>query len=274
MDAAEERGYLRLLLRAAKEPDCGLPDDDSQLAIMSLLGLQWNKPTADKSRRIGEATSGQKVRKCFFEKDGRIFNIRLLREFENQKRIRAVRAEAGKHGGRPKKQTETNSFTNVKANGKQNETSPSPSFNTSSNEEVKDSCSSDDEREFRLQSTERMFKPAERITAWFEHKFWPLYPRKVAKQAALKAALKALPAKKPVDIIAGLQAQLPKFEALIAAGEIASVPHAKTWLNARRWEDEIEPPGRVPATGVVVRMEQRNGVVGFADMISERSKQG
>ena len=83
--------------------------------------------------------------------------------------------------------------------------------------------------------------PAERMTRWFEFDFWPLYPRKVAKKTARKAALKVLPGKIPADIVAGLKAQLPKFEAMVPAGDIVSVPHAGTWLNAHRWEGEPEP---------------------------------
>jgi uncharacterized protein YdaU (DUF1376 family) len=37
MTAAEERGYLRLLLHAWKNPDCGLPNDDRILAHLSKL---------------------------------------------------------------------------------------------------------------------------------------------------------------------------------------------------------------------------------------------
>jgi hypothetical protein len=77
MDAAEERGYLRLLLYAASEPDCGLPDSDSELAFISLLGSQWGKPTADESRRLGALTSGDKLRRCFYLKTNRLFNDKL-----------------------------------------------------------------------------------------------------------------------------------------------------------------------------------------------------
>jgi hypothetical protein len=38
MTAAEERGYLRLLLYSWNEDDCGLPDDDDTLAQLSKLG--------------------------------------------------------------------------------------------------------------------------------------------------------------------------------------------------------------------------------------------
>lgn len=124
MDAAEERGYLRLLLRCAKEEDCGIPHDAAQLSIMSMLGAQWWKKTADKSRRIGEMTSGDKLLKCFESRGGRLYNLRLLKEFENQKRIREERRIAGLKGGRPKandNQLVSNSLANENQMGKQNE---------------------------------------------------------------------------------------------------------------------------------------------------------
>ena len=127
MDAAEERGYLRLLMRAAKEPECCLPDDDVQLAIMSMLGSQWYKPTTDKSRRVGSLTSGQKLRECFVVFDGKLRNERLYREYENQQKVREARSKAGGLGGRPKKQIETNSLSNALANDKLNENKENPS---------------------------------------------------------------------------------------------------------------------------------------------------
>lgn len=70
MSAVEERGFLRLLLHAAKMPDCGLPDDDEYLARIALIG----------SKRWASG-SGQKLRECFFRHKGRLFNATLLREF-------------------------------------------------------------------------------------------------------------------------------------------------------------------------------------------------
>lgn len=103
MDAVEERGYLRLLLYAATEPDCGLPNDDDELANISLLGPQWNKPTADEFKRFKSQTSGQKLRACFIEKGERLFNDRLLREFEHQKDVSAKRSASAKLGVEQKK---------------------------------------------------------------------------------------------------------------------------------------------------------------------------
>jgi len=64
--------------------------------------------------------------------------------------------------------------------------------------------------------------------------FWKQYPRKVAKPNALKSWLKIKPddvvLKKMLDAIN--QQQLP-------SKEIQFVPHPATWLNAKRWEDEV-----------------------------------
>jgi uncharacterized protein YdaU (DUF1376 family) len=67
--------------------------------------------------------------------------------------------------------------------------------------------------------------------------FWKQYPRKVAKPNAFKSWLKIKPddvvLKKMLDAIN--QQQLP-------SKEIQFVPHPATWLNAKRWEDEITAP--------------------------------
>jgi uncharacterized protein YdaU (DUF1376 family) len=66
--------------------------------------------------------------------------------------------------------------------------------------------------------------------------FWKSYPRKVARENALKAWLKI----KPDD---ALTKQI--IDAINKQGlcnrEIQFVPHPASWLNAARWEDEIAP---------------------------------
>ena len=49
MTAAEERGYLRLLMHAWKSPDCGLPKDDKTLAQLSKLGGAWRGKSGDRA---------------------------------------------------------------------------------------------------------------------------------------------------------------------------------------------------------------------------------
>ena len=83
MTAAEERGYLRLLMHAWKAEDCGLPDDDSVLAVLSKLGGAW------------KGKSGAVLRAQFTPRDGRLFNERLLRERTYQEEQRRKRSKAG-----------------------------------------------------------------------------------------------------------------------------------------------------------------------------------
>lgn len=67
--------------------------------------------------------------------------------------------------------------------------------------------------------------------------FWSIYPRKVAKQAAFKAFLKALDVATAEEICAGARryADDPNRSPSYTA-------HAATWLNAHRWGDEPLPP--------------------------------
>ena len=74
---------------------------------------------------------------------------------------------------------------------------------------------------------------------WFETMFWKLYPRKVGRDAAVKAAVKALRTATQAEVIAGLQRYQfnpePQYQ-----------PHASTWLNAGSWK--VEPDTRPPTT--------------------------
>ena len=72
--------------------------------------------------------------------------------------------------------------------------------------------------------------------------FWTAYPRKVAKPEALKAWIKI----KPDDdtfaaIMAGLAAAKASRDWTKDDGQF--IPHPTTWLNQRRWEDQLETAG-------------------------------
>ena len=68
------------------------------------------------------------------------------------------------------------------------------------------------------------------------NRFWSLYPRKVAKIVAERRWKKL--SKKDIDEILKIY-----NEHLIRwrYKDIQYVPHPATWLNQRRWEDELEP---------------------------------
>lgn len=77
--------------------------------------------------------------------------------------------------------------------------------------------------------------------------FWSLYPRRVAKRAALAEWQKEMKrGTSPSDIIQGLRRQLPA----LTSKDPQFIPHARTWLHQGRWEDEPEPIQRERPRGV------------------------
>lgn len=66
--------------------------------------------------------------------------------------------------------------------------------------------------------------------------WWSHYPRKVGKQGALKAYRRARKAVDADVLFEAIKVHGPK----IALAEDRFRPHASTWLNEGRWEDEIE----------------------------------
>jgi len=64
--------------------------------------------------------------------------------------------------------------------------------------------------------------------------FWKKYPRKVAKPNAQKAWLRI----KPDDVVLKKMLDAINQQGL-SSKEIQFVPHPATWLNAKRWEDEV-----------------------------------
>lgn len=96
-----------------------------------------------------------------------------------------------------------------------------------------------EKREERRESEKREIHGELPFAEWFETRFWRLYPRKVGRDAALKAAEKALRTATQAAIIAGLQQYQFSPEARYQ-------PHASTWLNAGSWK--VEPDTKPPTT--------------------------
>jgi hypothetical protein len=71
-------------------------------------------------------------------------------------------------------------------------------------------------------------------------RFWQVWPRKVAKAKAEKAWTKLAPdPEMEARILAAVAAQANTPGWVKDGG--AFIPHAATWLNGRRWEDEVGP---------------------------------
>jgi len=69
--------------------------------------------------------------------------------------------------------------------------------------------------------------------------FWSAYPRKTAKANALKAFEKLNPDGDLMKMMIGALSRWSKSEQWTKDGG-QFVPHASTWLNGRRWEDELQ----------------------------------
>ncbi len=93
-DPLEEGAFFHLLCLEWQQPDLGLPDNDNELAILSRLGPRWFKKPHPKATM----TCGERIRKSFLQKGGRLYNNRLLRERQKQVEHREKMAEAGLRG--------------------------------------------------------------------------------------------------------------------------------------------------------------------------------
>lgn len=122
MHPEEEGGYFRLLLHAAGQPDCGLPDDDNELARFSRLGDSWFKRP-----KLSNLTRGERIRQCFFIQDGRLFNALLLEdrkkwdEIVEQKRYAGVRSGESRRAHSSKRSTGVEQELNTRSTGTRTE---------------------------------------------------------------------------------------------------------------------------------------------------------
>lgn len=66
--------------------------------------------------------------------------------------------------------------------------------------------------------------------------FWTVYPRKIAKAAALKAWEKAVKLETGRNITAAAN----RFAQSQRGKDVKYIPHASTWLNQERWTDDPE----------------------------------
>jgi hypothetical protein len=105
-------------------------------------------------------------------------------------------------------------------------------------EYLKRSGETPEQEQIQIESRGRADKTlahADAVRVWYDDEFYPIFPRKKAKPAGLKAARSHL---KTIELrtaaIDGLRRQLPE----LLATEPQHRPYPATWINGRRWEDE------------------------------------
>jgi hypothetical protein len=111
-------------------------------------------------------------------------------------------------------------------------------------------------------STSRGLQRSGDIQADFE-RWWAVYPRKVAKDAARKEFLRLAPASALVDAMIGkVREQRASAQWLKDGGQF--IPHGRTWLHQRRWEDE-----EVPSAGVALTPRTAGTLAAVAEIMRE-----
>jgi hypothetical protein len=76
--------------------------------------------------------------------------------------------------------------------------------------------------------------------------FWKIYPRRTAKSAALKAWNKLKPDSELQNKIKAAVERQTRFPGWMK-DDGQFIPHAATYLNGRRWEDEVQTETSLPA---------------------------
>ena len=88
-------------------------------------------------------------------------------------------------------------------------------------------------------------------------RFWEAYPKKTAKPDAVKAFGKLKPDAELLEVMLGA-IERQKATAQWQEDNGRFIPHPATWLNGRRWEDEVRSGGMPARTVTAQDYEQRD----------------
>lgn len=185
------------------------------------LFLDFNETTQD----LNDEQCGRLIRALVDYANGterilegpELIAFRFLKcSIDRNERLSALRSEAGSKGG---KQTQANASKNKQdqanaSKGKQNTININKNINTNNDKDNKNALADRFER------------------------FWAVYPRHIAKQNARKAFEKLNPDDELLTVmINAVEKQKQSEQWTKDNGQY--IPHPATWLNQRRWEDEV-----------------------------------
>lgn len=124
--------------------------------------------------------------------------------------------------------------------------------NDSNNSNVTNNVTCNTEKEKEIEKDKEIYIQARaRIDNQFAE-FWEEYPRKVGKPKAKHAFMKAVKDQQTFDaLMDGLKRYKQTGQWNRDNGEF--IPHPTTWLNQRRWEDDIPAPARASPNGLIER---------------------
>ena len=193
-----------------------------QGAFIHLCQLYWVKhgqftihqATLEIGKDLLERLSESEIVKT----EGEEIRIEFLdMQMEDLNRLIERRKEAGRKGGQASAKQIEASAKQIEASAKQTE--------ASAKQTEADKIRLDKIREEEIRKKEEI----KNTCAMFDQ-FWAIYPRKTGKQAASKSFAKLSNAdqQEAMNNISRLYAQTP----------VQFVPHAATYLNGKRWEDQ------------------------------------
>ncbi len=151
----------------------------------------------------------------------------IERDGEKWENTCTARSEAGKKGGRPSK-TNNLSENQIKAQ-------KAKGFFEKQTKAKKADTETDIETDIETDKV-TLPTPSKGAGEGF-NEFWQAYPKKTAKQAALKAWKKLKPDSELLKVILNALEQ-QKQSAQWQKEDGQFIPYPATWLNGRRWEDD------------------------------------
>lgn len=181
---------------------------------------------------------------CFTVTEGRLMQPRIERERQKQETYRALKAEAGRKGGRPKATSKQKKAQVISSLSTIEAKESPPSSSSSSFSDLPSSSSVSDlqfaEEVMTLQpgstTIPRAHKPALVGDERFRQ-FWLVYPNKKGKDDALKAWQKRNPSAALTELIVAAVVRQTQWADWTKDGG-RFIPHPSTWLNRGSWDDE------------------------------------
>ena len=189
---------------------------DVQVAFLRLCCVYWNaecEMTLDHAHLEGDGHLDRLLTTKLIETNGQAIFIKFLDiQWEEANLHRTKMSEAGKRSAERRVSKVEEISTNVEPMLNLPSTYVEPMFN----------------REEK--SREEKTKEQRKNTCVAFDQFWAIYPRKTGKQSALKAftRLSNSDQQEAMNNISRLYAQTP----------VQFVPHAATYINGKRWEDQ------------------------------------
>lgn len=202
------------------------------------------------------------------EEDGTIFSRRMVRD----EAFRQSRATNGKKGGRPS-ESASKPTDNLPETYAEPTVEPVVILDHNLNQTPSSSSSSSKKKKPPVPNgtspSGEALSPKEALKRF--EKFWTAYPRKVGKGAAMKAWGK-LVLTEDLDrtILDALSSQIASG-LLDLRENMEFCPHPATWLNQRRWEDEVGAIESIGPRASPIAVEERTAAIeAYRRVLEER----